>query len=32
MGLAPGLVEERDGAEEEQEEMVDIDPQLRRLP
>jgi hypothetical protein len=32
MGLAPGLAEERDGAEEEQEEMVDIDPRLRRLP
>jgi hypothetical protein len=31
-GLALGLAEERDGAEEEQEEVVDIDPRLRRLP
>jgi hypothetical protein len=30
--LAPDLAEERDGAEEEQEEMVDIDPRLRHLP
>jgi hypothetical protein len=32
MRLALGLTEERDEAEEGQEEAVDIDPRLRRLP
>jgi hypothetical protein len=31
-GLVPGLEEEEHGAEEGQEEAVDIDPRLRRLP